>query len=62
LNYFRVYNRWGQVVFETKSISEGWDGNFKGEPQPLGVYVYEVQAVTNAGTLFNKHGNVTLLR
>ena len=62
LNHFRVYNRWGQVVFETTNISEGWDGTFNGEPQPLGVYVYQVEAVTSNGTPVLKHGNVTLLR
>jgi gliding motility-associated-like protein len=62
LNYFRIFNRWGNVVFETKDINEGWDGTYNGAPQPLGVYVYDVQAVTNSGKLFNKRGNVTLLR
>jgi gliding motility-associated-like protein len=62
LQHFRVFNRWGNVVFETRSISEGWDGTFNGAPQPLGVYVYEVQANTYDGQLINLHGNVTLLR
>ncbi len=62
LNYFRVFNRWGNIVFETKDISQGWDGTYNGAPQPLGVYVYDVQAVSNTGKLFNKRGNVTLLR
>ncbi len=62
LNYFRIFNRWGQVVFETTNIDAGWDGTFNGAQQPLGVYVYDVQAVTHSGLLFNKHGNVTLLR
>ncbi len=62
LNHFRIFNRWGQVVFETNSVSEGWDGTFKGAQQPLGVYVYDVEAVTKTGKLFNKKGNVTLLR
>ena len=62
LNSFRIFNRWGEVVFETRDVNEGWDGMYKGAPQPLGVYVYDVQAVTNTGVLFNKHGNVTLLR
>jgi len=62
LNYFRVYNRWGNLVFETTDINKGWDGTYKGVPQPMGVFVYDVQAVTSAGTLFSKHGNVTLIR
>ena len=62
VNYFRVYDRWGQLMFETTDINQGWDGNFKGQSQPLGVYVYEVQAVASDGTLFTKHGNVTLIK
>ncbi|MBK6526610.1 MAG: gliding motility-associated C-terminal domain-containing protein [Crocinitomicaceae bacterium] len=38
---FKIYNNWGQLVFETTDpSSSGWDGNFKGEPQPIGVFVY----------------------
>lgn len=62
LNYFRIYNRWGNVVFETKDVNEGWDGSYQGAPQPLGVYVYEVKAVSQSGRVFVKSGNVTLLR
>ncbi len=62
LNHFRIFNRWGEVVFETTNVGDGWDGTYKGAPQPLGVYVYDVQAVTTTGKLFNKRGNVTLLR
>ncbi len=62
LNYFRIYNRWGNVVFETTNIEEGWDGKYKGVPQPFDVYVYQLDAVTNKGKVFSKKGNVTLLR
>lgn len=63
LNYFRVYNRWGELVFETKNITEGWDGTYKGDPQPFGVYVYDIQAVSAlTGKLKTMRGNVTLLR
>ncbi len=63
LNYFRIFNRWGVMVFETKNISEGWDGTYKGEPQPFGVYVYDIQAVSSlTGKIRNMRGNVTLLR
>ncbi len=62
LNYFRVFNRWGVLMFETKDINEGWDGNYKGKAQPFGVYVYELEAVTNTGAIINRQGNVTLIR
>jgi gliding motility-associated-like protein len=62
LKSFRVYNRWGQKVFETQQIDEGWDGVYNDHPQPVGVYVYIVEAVTRSGRYFYKQGNVTLIR
>lgn len=37
---FKVYNRWGQLVFETRNWKHGWDGTFKGVQQATGVYVW----------------------
>ncbi|RYD98856.1 MAG: gliding motility-associated C-terminal domain-containing protein [Sphingobacteriales bacterium] len=62
LNAFRVYNRWGQLVFETQDIHTGWDGTFKGTPQPVGVYIYQVDASGPDGQRLKQSGNVTLLR
>jgi len=62
LRYFRIYNRWGNIVYEGENISDGWDGTLGGTPQPLGVYVYEAEAVTDQGKILRKQGNVTLLR
>ena len=36
----RVYNQWGELIFETKDAQNGWDGMWKGRPQAVGVYVY----------------------
>lgn len=62
LRNFRIYDRWGIVVFETKDIDKGWDGTYKGTPQPFGVYVYQFEAVTDAGKVITKKGNITLIR
>jgi gliding motility-associated-like protein len=62
LKSFRIYNRWGVKVFETADINKGWDGTFNGQPQPMGVYIYTVEAQSNTGKPFIKQGNVTLLR
>jgi gliding motility-associated-like protein len=65
INYFRIFNRWGEVVFETNDINKGWDGTFHGQPQPYGVYVYMIEATatgTGTNTTFTKQGNVTLIR
>jgi len=37
-----VFNRWGEIVFQTKNINKSWDGKYKGIPQPAGAYVYVV--------------------
>ena len=62
LNYLRIFNRWGNLIFETTNIDEGWDGNYKGAAQPFDTYVYLVQVVTSTGKLVNKQGNITLIR
>ena len=62
LNYFRIFNRWGNLVYESNSIDAGWNGDYKGAPQPFGVYVYMIEAVTDKGKIFTKQGNVTLIR
>jgi len=62
LENFSIFNRWGQVVFETTNIDDGWNGQYNGAPQPMGVYIYTVKAVTNTGRKFVKQGNITLIR
>lgn len=62
LKSFTIYNRWGTKVYEGNDIDDGWDGTYKNEIQPMGVYVYRIEAVTNTGKLFKKQGNVTLIR
>jgi gliding motility-associated-like protein len=54
----RIYDRWGNCVFESEDIDTGWDGTFKGQPVNSGVFVY---FITSAGQVVSK-GNVTLLR
>jgi gliding motility-associated-like protein len=62
LNYFQVYNRWGQMVFATKTIGHGWDGTFNGLPQPSGAYVWVLEAVDARGTIVRKKGSSLLIR
>lgn len=60
---FYVYNRWGEVVFETNNPAEGWDGTFRATLQEIGVYVYYVEyTFANDGTERIVKGNVTLVR
>lgn len=62
LKRFAIYNRWGVKMFETEDVNEGWDGRYNGEPQPMGVYIYMVEAVSPSGRKINKQGNITLIR
>ncbi|MBA3828124.1 MAG: gliding motility-associated C-terminal domain-containing protein [Taibaiella sp.] len=62
LKSFTIYNRWGVKVFQSTDVNVGWDGTYNGQPQPLGVYIYMVEAVTYRGKPVYKQGNVTLLR
>lgn len=59
---FKVFNRWGQMVFETTDQSVGWDGTYKGKPQEMDAFAFTLQVVFLDGTTFKKQGNVTLLR
>ncbi|HYG53593.1 MAG TPA: gliding motility-associated C-terminal domain-containing protein, partial [Flavobacteriales bacterium] len=59
---FKVYNNWGELIFTSNDQAMGWDGNYKGAPQPIGVFVWTLKATTPDGTLHEKHGDVTLLR
>ena len=62
LNYFRVYNRWGQMVFSTSALHAGWDGTFGGKEQASGSYVWMAEGVSNQGKKITKKGVVTLIR
>jgi gliding motility-associated-like protein len=59
---FRVYNNWGQLIFESNDQALGWDGTYNGIEQPIGVYVWTVRAVTLEGQQHELSGDVTLLR
>jgi gliding motility-associated-like protein len=62
LNYFRIYNRWGQLIFSTNQSGKGWDGRISGQEQPAGNFVFVAQAVDYTGRIVSKKGNVVLIR
>jgi gliding motility-associated-like protein len=62
LYYFRVFNRWGQLMFETNKLGEGWDGVFNGKPQIQDVYTWTVEAIGLDGVYYKQSGNSILLR
>jgi gliding motility-associated-like protein len=62
LDYFRVFNRWGQLLFSTTTFNQGWDGRMGGKDQANDVYVWMVQGKTETGEIIKKQGTVTLIR
>jgi gliding motility-associated-like protein len=59
---WKIYNRWGQLVFKTTNRKEGWDGMYKGELQPMDVYAYTLDVTFTDGKTERKSGDITLLR
>ncbi len=59
---FSIYNRWGELLFETDDVNVGWDGYYKGKICEQGVYVWKAYVKFNNGKEYNKNGDVTLLR
>jgi gliding motility-associated-like protein len=57
-----VYNRWGQRVFETHDMSQGWNGKINGEDAPVGGYVWFISVQYTDHVSENLHGTVLLLR
>ncbi len=62
LDYFNIYNRFGQLLFTTSQIGDGWDGTFNGVNQPAGTYVYMIQGANYLGKKIFKKGTVVLIR
>jgi len=67
ISSFRIYGRWGNLVFERhnialRDISNGWDGRLNGKDQPVGAYVYFVDVICDTGEGFTLKGTVMLER
>ena len=59
---FKIYNRYGQLIFETTDQTEGWDGTFKGQAENPGVFLYILDYTLIDDTSLVKKGNVTLVK
>lgn len=62
LQYFKVYNRWGQEVFRTSEMGKGWDGTINGVPQPTETYTWLLQCTDNNGNIIKQSGRSLLIR
>ncbi len=60
--FWRVVNRWGQIVFEANSEDDVWDGTFDGKLVDPDVYGFELRVVCFSGEIYETQGNVTVLR
>lgn len=57
-----IYDQWGHVIYQSRTMENGWDGTYRGQPQPNGVYVYVIDLVMKDGTRALRKGTVTLLK
>ncbi len=62
IKLLRIYNRWGELVYETNDVNKPWDGSYKGVRLNPGVYIYYIEGVCLDEEDFVKTGNVTVLR
>jgi gliding motility-associated-like protein len=63
LQFFRIFNEWGEKVFDSNDLNRGWDGTHKGEPQNPGVYTWQVQAVSwRNDNIMTAFGHIELVR
>ncbi|NBW38514.1 MAG: gliding motility-associated C-terminal domain-containing protein, partial [Cytophagia bacterium] len=58
----KIFNRWGELVFTSNSIDEGWDGTLRGVDQPDGTYAFVSNLTDFAGRTFTESGAVVLMR
>ena len=67
VNYFRVFNRWGELIFEQKNFNiddrtRGWDGRFNGKYLPPDVFVYTTEMVCDNNETFLLKGTIMIIR
>lgn len=62
ITLFRIYNRWGQLVFSSTNPETGWDGKFNGVPQSPGSFVWIAEGITYDGKKISKKGSMILIR
>jgi len=57
-----IYNRWGELVFNTKDINNYWDGKYMGNILQTGTYSYSISAYGKDAQILNKAGTINLFR
>ncbi|MNS36690.1 hypothetical protein D3C72_688850 [compost metagenome] len=59
---FKIFNRWGTAMFNTVDPEEGWDGRYRNQEQPVGVYGYCIRIKYSDGIIETYRGTITLIR
>ncbi|HEY4150292.1 MAG TPA: gliding motility-associated C-terminal domain-containing protein, partial [Chitinophagaceae bacterium] len=62
LEFFRVYNRWGQLIYSTSQIGQGWDGRIQGKLQGSNAYLWILKGTDYTGRVISKKGTMVLIR
>ncbi|HWB92376.1 MAG TPA: gliding motility-associated C-terminal domain-containing protein, partial [Puia sp.] len=62
LDFFRVYNRWGQLLYSTSQIGQGWDGRIQGISQESNTFMWILKGTDYTGRVISKKGTVILIR
>lgn len=58
----KIYNRWGELVYQTTDVDRGWDGTANGKPASLGTYIHHTMLTDDMGITFVKSGEIVLIR
>ena len=62
LNYLKIYNRWGQKIYEGRDLNLPWEGKHNGSPLPVGTYYWVLEGIDMHNKLVNRAGSITLIR
>jgi gliding motility-associated-like protein len=62
LEFFSVYNRWGQLIYSTSQIGQGWDGRIQGKMQGSNTYLWILRGTDYTGRVISKKGTMVLIR
>jgi gliding motility-associated-like protein len=62
VEYFNIYNRYGQLIFTTNKMTIGWDGKVKNQPQPIGTFLFTIKAKDVFGHTIVQKGTVVIIR
>ena len=58
----KIYNRWGELVYQTTNVDQGWNGTVNGKPAPIGTYIHHTELTDDMGITFIKSGEIILIR